>query len=176
MSTQRPVSSGSAPGRSRWRGQAQGLAWLSVALVVIVGVVGAVVWWLVHPRSADPTGYALKHSCPPLLRGFPSGVDDYVDAFQWSGLTYVVIPHRVVAMNALGPQVTTIDCSVDELRARTHQRVEPGAPWPDRTSTYIPSGTAVYRLDQVPQTCQLAVRVDGRVKVYQPMEPAQRQC
>ena len=70
----------------------------------------------------------------------------------------------------------TIDCSIAELTAPNRLGVELGVSWPDRTATFLPSGTPVYRVDQRKSTCQLAVRVDGQAKVHVPMERKDRRC
>ena len=155
-------------------GWATGLIWLAVALVVIVGVTGAVVWWAVHPRWTDD-GYALTHRCPPLVIGTRDARDDYADAFTWGGVSYWRVADRVVSKQALGPQATTIDCSIPELTASNGFQVDRG-PWPDRTATGMASGTPVYRIDDVKPTCQLAVKVDGLFRVYSPPDRKDRRC
>ena len=97
-----------------------------------------------------------------------------VDAFWWSGVSYVWT-RRYVPLSRVGPEVTTIDCSVAELTAPNHLQVEAG-PWPDRTSTFLPSGTPIYRIAAVRPTCQLAVRVDDRVQMYEPVDRRERLC
>lgn len=155
-------------------GRATGLIWLAVALVVILGVGGAVVWWAVHPRWTD-NGYSLTHKCPPLLRGTSDANVDYADAFHWNGVSYWLVPRAVVSLNNLGAQVTTIDCSIPELTAPNGFRVERD-PWPDRTATFLPSGTPVFRIDHVKPTCQLAAKVEGQFKVYSPVDREDRRC
>jgi hypothetical protein len=169
----RPVTAVRSARRRYRNGHAQGVIWLVVALSVIVGVGIALVWWAVHPRWTD-NGYSLSHACPPLQRGAPSS-PDYADAFQWNGVSYWVT-RAVVPVTDLGAQVTTIDCSIAELTAPNRLGVELGVPWPDRTSTFLPSGTPVYRIDRQQTTCQLGVRVDGQAKVYAPVERKNRRC
>jgi hypothetical protein len=167
-----PVRGGPSISRRLPAGQRNGLVWLTVALVIIVGVVGSVVWWAVRRPPLD-NAYSQSHVCPAVLRGRAN--DDYADVFFWNGVSYMLAARRVVPASRLGPQVTTIDCNINDLTAHG-VHVDPGASWPDGTATGLPSGTPVFRLDQVRTTCQLAVRVDGRVSVYQPMDTAERRC
>jgi hypothetical protein len=168
-----PVPAVRAARRRSRNGQAKGVVWVVVALVVLAGVGIALVWWAVHPRWTD-NGYSLSHACPPLQRDAPSS-PDYADAFQWKGVSYWVTRAVVPARN-LGAEVTTIDCSIAELTAPNGLGVELGVSWPDRTSTFLPSGTPVYRIDRQQATCLLAVRIDGQAKVYAPVNRKDRRC
>jgi hypothetical protein len=65
----------------------------------------------------------------------------------------------------LGTQLTTVGCSITELTWKTGKRVAPG-PWPDRTATGLPSGTAVVTARGMGTECRLAVPVDGVTNIY----------
>jgi hypothetical protein len=155
-------------GRRHSARQPYGLLWLLVALVFMGAAGGAVVWWVVRPTPIV-NAYAQAHSCPALVRG-SNAVDDYADAFFWGGASYQLVPNRVLSVPRLGPQITTVDCNINELTAAQDVRVDPAADWPDRTATGLPSGTPVYLIDQVAPTCQLAVKVEGQVEVYAPRD------
>ena len=102
--------------------------------------------------------------CPPLRPGTNNAAADYQDMLVWHGATYVV-DHDASDQVGIGTQVTTVGCSIAELTRTNHQLVGP-LPWPDRTATFLPSGTPVFSVQGVRTACELAVARDRAAVVY----------
>ena len=129
-----------------------------VGLAIAVVAVAAIAHWTgSRPRTVAAGG------CP-AVHGGSNGQDDYADSFRWNGVEYWNLGDSAKSVH-LGTQLTTVGCSITELTARTGKRIAPG-PWPDRTATGLPSGTAVFTVRGMGTECRLAVPVGGVTKVY----------
>lgn len=134
-------------------------AGLAVLLVAALSWSGQTIGVPAAP-AGDPTA---SRTCPALIPGTSNATVDYADAFRWDSHLYVVSDtlNSDPTYRALGPQVTTITCSIRELTADNGNQVQDG-PWPDGTATFLPTGTPVLTVQGVEPRCELAVRTTDR--------------
>lgn len=158
-----------AGAQRRRQGMVAGLVGL-----VVLAVVGVGVNQLQRPVGDGAATGGARGSvtdCPPVIKDRNVAVD-YVDLVIWSGLQYMSFAEPT-SEPTLGEPVTTVGCSVVEITEGGRWHVGP-MPWPDRTATFLPSGTQLYAVQGVEPGCQLAAERDGRVVVYTALDPDAR--
>jgi hypothetical protein len=140
-----------------------GFVWWCMA--VTIAVLAAAVF--TAARAGQVSQSASPPHCPALVPGSNNSATDYFDLFVWNDLLYVNVAWLENAPSH-GRQLTTVGCSVAELTAENRLNVE-DTPWPDRTATFLSSGSPVFVLRGFNHRSRVAVHDGLDWKVYSPM-------
>jgi hypothetical protein len=137
---------------------------VSAAVVALAVIVFLVVRAVQEPEDA------LSYRCPALTGSTTTGGSYHIDLFVWNDVDYT--RYEVFTRSPIptpppriGKQLTTVGCNLSVL---THEYIfdVEGGRWPDRTATFLRTGSPVYVIQGFNHACRIAVHDGPDWKIY----------